>query len=216
MLKQKNINFAKTKEYSLVLAYFVCLFITTCFFFDAHKVEVLGYTIQLPIALTFFPLTFAISNIIQDKFGKVAATSLTFLAFTFDTLLVFGAVFLASIGDRSDYWTVFKDMPTIMVSTWLFMGVGSTVNILFYGYINKKPAKSTAIAMLRLFSAITLAEIITSSMSMPLLFYKHGLEGSLILTITISVAYKVLANIVITIVYGILIKKNNFTSIKSH
>jgi hypothetical protein len=117
-----------------------------------------------------------VSNIVQYKYGRVAANSLVFAGFIFDTLLVFGGVFLAWVGDRADCWTVFKDLPHIMMATWFFI-------------------------------AITATEILTSAMSMPLMFYKHGLSGSILLAIAIIVTYKVLANIIITSTYGIFVKK---------
>jgi len=177
-----KINLDKFKEYCLVLGYFISLFITTCFFFDTHQFKMVGTIQQLPIGLTFFPITFGISNIVQYKYGRVAANSLVFAGFIFDTLLVFGGVFLAWVGDRADYWTVFKDLPHIMMATWFFMGIGSVFKI-------------------------TATEILTSAMSMPLMFYKHGLSGSILLAIAIIVTYKVLANIIITSTYGIFVKK---------
>lgn len=61
--------------------------------------------------------------------------------------------------------------------------------------------------LMRFFITITATEILTSTMSMPLMFYKHGLSGNVLLTIVIIVTYKVLANIVITLTYGIFLKK---------
>ncbi|MCE2705519.1 MAG: VUT family protein [Proteobacteria bacterium] len=202
-----KINLDKFKEYCLVLGYFISLFITTCFFFDTHQFKMVGTIQQLPIGLTFFPITFGISNIVQYKYGRVAANSLVFAGFIFDTLLVFGGVFLAWVGDRADYWTVFKDLPHIMMATWFFMGIGSVFNILLYNYLSKKEPKNIVIMLLRFFIAITATEILTSAMSMPLMFYKHGLSGSILLAIAIIVTYKVLANIIITSTYGIFVKK---------
>lgn len=201
------INKLKFKEYSLVLGYFTALFSTTCFFFNPHKVIIFGAVVQVPIALTFFPLTFALSNIVQTLYGREAAKSLFFCAFLFDTLLVFGSLFLSYLGDRSDYRSVFKDMPTIMISTWFFMGIGSIFNISLYSWLNKKPAKNLAIHVVRFFITITATELLTSLMSMPLMFYKHGLEGNLLISIAISVLYKLTANIIITFVYVVTSKK---------
>ena len=135
----RAINIEKLKEYSLVMGYFVSLFSATCFFFDTKQEEIFGITVQLPIGLTFFPLTFAFSNIVQDKFGRITANSLICAAFIFDTFPVFGAL--------------------------------------------------------------------TSFMSMPLMFYKHGLSGSILMTTMLIVTYKVFANVIITLAYGISVKK---------
>ncbi len=201
-------DFYKFKEYCLIIGYFISLFSTTCFFFDTHQFELFGSVQQLPIALTFFPLTFALSNIIQDKFGRRVANTLILTSFIFDTLLVFGGLFLAWIGDRVDYWTVFKDMPSIMIATWLFFGIGSIFNIILYSYLKRREAKNVFDVVFRFFLSITATEILMSAMSMPFMFYKHGLSGSVLLTIAIGVTYKVASNIVITSIYSIFIKRS--------
>lgn len=202
-----SIDIDKLKEYCLIVGYFASLFSATCFFFDSHKTNIFDFTLQLPIGLTFFPLTFALSNILQDKFGRRAANSLILTAFIFDTLLVFGGLFLAYIGDRQDYWTVFKDMPHIMIATWFFLGIGSIFNIALYTYLGKTEPKGLIGMLFRFFLTITATELLTSMMSMPLMFYKHGLTGSIALTIIAIVIYKVLANMVITSIYGIIARK---------
>ncbi len=175
-----TLNIEKFKEYCLVVGYFTSLFSATCFFFDAHQFKLFGLPQQLPIGLTFFPLTFALSNIIQDKFGVKAANSLVLTAFIFDTLLVFGGLFLAWIGDREDYWTVFRDMPSIMIATWFFLGIGSVFNIALYKYLGRKDPKNIFDMLVRFFITITATELLTSTISMPLMFYKHGLSGSVL------------------------------------
>lgn len=201
------IHKSKFKEYCLILGYFIALFSTTCFFFNPHKAVLFGIIVQVPIALTFFPLTFALSNIVQNIYGKYAARDLFLSSFVFDTLLVFVGLFLSHMGDRGDYLSVFKDMPTIMISTWFFMGIGSIFNITLYSWLNKSPPKNPCANVTRFFITITSTELLTSLMSMPLMFYKHGLEGSLVLSIAISVLYKVLANVVITFVYALFRNK---------
>ncbi|MDE1716326.1 VUT family protein [Chromobacterium amazonense] len=103
MFNKKTLDIEKFKEYCLIVGYFASLFSSTCFFFDAKKVELFGYIVQLPIGLTFFPLTFALCNIVQDRYGKRAANSLVATAFIFDTLLVAAATLMAWLGDRHDY-----------------------------------------------------------------------------------------------------------------
>lgn len=199
----KKLDIGKFKEYSLILGYFTALFSATCFFFDAHKMALFGTIIQFPVGLVFFPLTFAFSNIIQDRIGKKAANSLVLAGFIFNNLLVFGSFFLASIGDRFDYFTVFKDMLTIMISTWVFIGIASIFNILLYAYLQRIPPRNIIIRLFRFFISITATEILISTMSMPLLFYKHGLQGSVYFTLLLVVIYKVVANLIISGTYGL-------------
>lgn len=197
----KRFDLNKLSEYFIIFTYFIALFSTTCFFFDTHKVTLFGSVIQLPVAITFFPITFALSNVIQDKFGPRATNSLMLASLTFDTLLVFAGFFLASVGDRADYWSVFRDMPTIMLSTWFFLGVSFIFNIKLYAYLSRLPGRSVFMRILKFFITITATETLISSMSIPLLFYKHGLEGSLILTAILVIIYKILVNILLTFFY---------------
>lgn len=196
-----NLDLAKLAEYSLVLGYFISLFSTTCFFFDTHQVSLLGHIIQLPIALIFFPITFALSNVIQDKFGPATSNSLILTSFVFDTLLVFAGTFIAFIGDRSDYWSVFRDMPSIMISTWFFLGISSVFNVKLYTYLNSLPNRFIFGPTLKFFITITATETLISFMSMPLLFYKHGLQGDFLLTTLLAILYKVCANLLLTFLY---------------
>lgn len=206
MLKLLSENYDSNKliEYSLVVGYFCSLFISTCFFFDSKKIEIFHIIIQFPIGLIFFPLTFGISNILQDIYGKLITNTVIATSFIFDTVLVFGGLFLAWMGDRNDFWTVFKDIPNIMIATWLFLGIGSIFNITLYNYFKKIQPKNIFSLMLRFFITITSTEILTSTMSMPLMFYKHGLHGSIILTILAIVLYKICANFLITFAYGFI------------
>lgn len=50
---------------------------------------------------------------------------------------------------------------------------------------------------------ITSTELLVTSMSLPLIFYKQGLTSRLILTILITVTYKLLFNLIATILYVI-------------
>ncbi|MEO2218027.1 VUT family protein [Chromobacterium vaccinii] len=202
MFNKQTLDIAKFKEYCLIVGYFASLFSSTCFFFDAKKVELLDHVVQLPIGLIFFPLTFALCNIVQDRYGKRAANSLVATAFIFDTLLVAACTLMAWLGDRHDYWTVFKDLYSIMAATWFFLVVSSAFNIALYNYFQKKEARRIFDVLLRFFVTITATELLTSLMSMPLMFYKHGLTGSIVMTILVVVAYKVFANIAITGAYG--------------
>ncbi|MGV3278688.1 VUT family protein [Rickettsiales bacterium LUAb2] len=200
-------DYKKIEEYALILGYFLSLASATLFFFDVHRATLFDKLIELPVGLIFFPLTFAFSNIIQDRYGKIVANSVTLLVFIFDTILVLVGLFMSSLGDRQDYWSVFKDTPLIMFMTWFLLGIGATFNIILYSLLKKRPASSLLEMLIKFFITITATEILISSLSMPIMFYKHGLEGSLLLTITITVLYKVFANVIITMTYSIFIKK---------
>ena len=94
-------------------------------------------------------------------------------------------------------------MLTIMISTWVFIGIASIFNILLYAYLQRMPPRNIIIRLFRFFISITATEILISTMSMPLLFYKHGLQGSVYFTLLFVVTYKVVANLIISGIYGL-------------
>ena len=187
----------------LCLLFFVTLFSTTCFFFDSHKMSILGYVIYFPVGLLFFPATYVISNIIQDRSGRAYANTVVASAFLSDAILV-GIGFITShAGDRMDYLTVFNNLPLIMGSTFIFLSISSLLNTFVFELTKKLRKKSIFGMFVGFFSSIMSAELLVTFMSMPLLFYKQNLKTGLILTVLITVIYKLLFNLIATICYVI-------------
>ena len=103
-----ELDYSRVKEISLALAFFICLFSATCFFFDAHQLELFGHYIHFPVGLLFFPATYVISNIIQHQLGKKVANTVVACSFIADLFLVIMSWVIAHVGDRADYFAVFK------------------------------------------------------------------------------------------------------------
>ncbi len=182
----------------LCLLYFIASFSATCFFFDSHQVKLFGYSIHFPVGVLFFPATYVLSNIIQDRKSRSYANSVIVSVFLSNTLLVGMSVLIAYLGDRTDFWTVFNELPVIMGSGVIFIGVSSVVNTFIFEYTKALRKKSAVGVFISFFSSITAAELLISSMSMPLLFYKQGLRGSVILTILLVASYKIIFNLIST------------------
>lgn len=191
----------KAVDVLLTLLFFISLFSATCFFFDSKAVTLLGYEIHLPVGLLFFPATYVISNIIQDRNGRQYANTVVAFSFLADVILVGMLWVMAHLGDRSDYSTVFNALPVIMGATFVFLGVSSVFNTFIFEVTKKWRKKNIVGIFFGFFTSITASEFLVSSMSMPLLFYKNGLKGSIILTIIITVLYKILFNFIATILY---------------
>ena len=94
-------------DLGLTLTFFISLFSATCFFFDARMITVLGYQVHFPVGLIFFPLTYVISNIFQFRRGRQVANAMVACCFIADLFLVTMGWFIANIGDRKDFYTVF-------------------------------------------------------------------------------------------------------------
>lgn len=212
-----ELDYSKVKEISLALAFFICLFSATCFFFDAHQLQLFGHYIHFPVGLLFFPATYVISNIIQHQFGRKVANTVVACSFIADLFLVAMSWIISYMGDRADYFTVFKDLPIIMMATFIFLTVSSAINIIIFEKLDRIRKTSIFGFFIGFFTSITVAELVVSSMSMPLLFYKQGFNTNVYLTIFITVSYKVLFNLLSTILYVLYTsKKNQIVTIRSN
>ncbi len=196
-----EIDLDKMPDILLAMLFFACLFSATCFFFDYHTINISNHLIHFPIGLLFFPATYVISNIIQDRSGRRMANTVVACGFFSDIVLVFMGWCIAYIGDRTDYFSVFNALPIIMGATLIFLCVSSLLNTFVFESMKKIRQKSAVGLFIGFFSSITAAELLVSSMSMPLLFIKQGLTGSVILTIIITVAYKIGFNFLATSAY---------------
>lgn len=204
--KMVKFLFGKVDKHNFVdillpLLFFVCLFSTTLFFFDSRLVTIFGYSIHLPIALTFFPATYIISNVVQDRKGRTYANTVVFSGFLVDIILVAMCWVLAHIGNRADYFSVFNALPLIMGSSLVFMILSSLLNIFIFEATKRLRQQSILGEFIGFFSSITAAEILITSLSMPLLFYHQGFKSGLILTISITVVYKLSFNLIATVLY---------------
>ncbi|WP_407712575.1 VUT family protein [Citrobacter koseri] len=100
----------------------IILCCTTLFFFDHKELAYGEHAIHFSVGLIVFPLTFTISNVLQDRYGKLYANTVTRYAFICDLVLVSIAYILCNIGDRNDYFSVYKQPPVIMGVTFLLYG----------------------------------------------------------------------------------------------
>lgn len=196
-----EIKLKKAIDIFLILMFFISLFSATCFFFDTRAIVFLGHQIHFPVGLLFFPATFVISNIIQDRSGREAANTVVACCFLADLMLVGMGWVIAHVGDRADYLTVFQDLPIIMGSTFVFLTVSSILNSWLYKKLSAFRNKSIIGLFISFFTSITIAEIAVSTMSMFLLYHKQELTGNVFLTILVIVLYKIVFNLVATIFY---------------
>lgn len=183
------------------LLFFISLFSATCFFFDAHVISFFGYNIHFPVGLIFFPATFVLSNIIQDRKGRKSANTIVACCFLADLTLVLMSWLIANIGDRDDFYTVFNEVPIIMGATFIFITVSSIFNTYLFDRLSNFRAKGALGLFILFFVTTTAAELLVSSMSMPLLFYRRGFNGGVYLSILVTVSYKVIFNLISSLVY---------------
>lgn len=194
-------EFALFSTLSFALLFFICLFSTTCFFFDIHTLHFFGYAVEFPVGLLFFPATYVISNILQDKQGRRVANTIVVTAFLADVVLVLMGWSLAHWGDRQDYLSVFNDLPLIMMASLLFIFISALFNTFLFDVFKTLRHRGRVGLLLSFVGSITLAECLATSLSMPLLFIKRDLSGSVLITIAAVVLYKLLFTLLASCAY---------------
>jgi uncharacterized PurR-regulated membrane protein YhhQ (DUF165 family) len=177
----------------LPLLFCIILTSSTFFFFDHKSITLFNQTIHLSMGLIFFPLTFTIVNIIQEKYGKLFANTVVRYAFLCDTLFVCIAYFLAYVGERADYRSVYTQLPTIMGMTFLFVWISNSLNIYIFEKFKSK------LVFLRYFTSAFCAETVISGISIPLMMRTNHLNQGMIMSILFISFYKIAATALLSI-----------------
>lgn len=194
----ETIKFETDKVY-LPIFFTIILCMTTVFFFDHIRIDLLGETLHFSVGLIVFPLTFTLSNIIQDRYGRLFANTVVRYAFIIDCIFVFCGYALTYIGNREDYFSVFKEIPVIMVSTFFFVWLSNTINIVTFSTLQKKKVSDFA----KYSIAAILAESSVSMISIPLMMYENNLSGGALLSVTVVVLYKITVTLLLSFIVSL-------------
>lgn len=171
----------------LPMLFAIILCCTTLFFFDHREISVFGHAIHFSVGILVFPLTFTISNVLQDKYGKLYANTVTRYAFICDLILVCLAYVLCNLGDREDYFSVFKQPPVIMGVTFFTIWMSNLINTFLFDKI-KRNLNNTFV----LYSAAAIvSETSISAISIPIMMFENNITGGAVITIAAVVAYKI-------------------------
>lgn len=171
----------------LPMLFTIILCCTTLFFFDHKEISVAGFTIHFSVGILVFPLTFTISNILQDKYGKLYANTVTRYAFICDLILVCIAYILCHFGDRSDYFTVFKQPPVIMGVTFFTIWMSNLINTFLFEKIKNSWKNTFALYSV----AAIVSESSISAISIPIMMFENNITGGAVITIAAVVSYKI-------------------------
>ncbi|PSW27623.1 hypothetical protein C9J21_21190 [Photobacterium phosphoreum] len=180
----------------------VILISTTFFFFDYIVINIMGEYVNFPLGLILFPMTFSITNIMQYNYGKLFANTVVRYGFLGDLLLVSISYILSVIGNRNDYLSVYKEIPSIMILTFVFVFISNSINIFIF-------EKTKGSGFFKFFIAAFLSEMSISLISIPLMYYVNGINNNLLLSIVTVVVYKLLFSLVLSILISIQIRRNN-------
>ncbi|RYV04136.1 hypothetical protein SOPP22_01675 [Shewanella sp. OPT22] len=185
---------------------------TTFFFFDYRTVHIFGNELHFSVGLIFFPLTFSISNMMQYRYGMLFANTAVRYGFLGDLLFVGIAWLLSHLGERQDYLSVYRELPTIMTLTFFFVWLSNAINFKLFSIMNGKVHH-----FFSFFVSCLIAECSVSFISVPLMMYQNHLNSSQFLSIAFIVGYKVVATLVLSSVMAVMIslrEKQSNSSLK--
>ncbi|ELQ9312403.1 VUT family protein [Serratia marcescens] len=197
----------EAEKSKLFLPVLFCIILTssTFFFFDYRSIDIVGFKIHLSMGLIFFPATFTIVNCIQDLYGKLFANTVVRYGFICDTIFVGIAYFLSYVGERSDYLSVYKQLPTIMGMTFLFVWISNILNT----FIFEKLKFAQCHVFLRYFTSAFIAETVISGISIPLMMSKNNLDEGTIASIIFIASYKMVVTLILSTLIAMRMKRNN-------
>jgi uncharacterized PurR-regulated membrane protein YhhQ (DUF165 family) len=196
---------------SLPIFFCIILTSTTLFFYDHMTIVLFRHNIHVSVGLIFFPFTFTITNIMQYKYGKIFANTAVRFSFIGDVLLVSIAFLLSSIGEREDYFSVYKEVPSIMIMTFFFVWLSNFINIKLFSSLENNTSN-----FFRFFISSSVSEVSISCISIPMMFFKNSLTDNLIISILFISAYKIIVTMVLSLIISFQIMKNNRHQVLSH
>lgn len=137
----------------------------------------------------------------MDDYIANTAVRYGFLA---DATLVLLAYLLCVIGERDDYYSVFPQIPSIMMMTFIFVWLSNFVNIFIFELLKKKN-----FIFLTYFLSSFAAEALISSISIPLMMRVNHLDKDIIASISFIVVYKLLASFILSALISTRIRPSN-------
>ena len=189
----------ETDRIYLPIFFTTTLCMTTVFFFDHVTFNLFGEPLHFSVGLVVFPLTFTLSNIIQDRHGRLFTNTVVRYAFLADCIFVFCGYALTYIGNREDYFSVFSEIPVIMLSTFFFVWLSNTINIVTFSFLQKKKVNDFA----KYSVAAIFAESSVSMISIPLMMYKNNLSGGALVSVAVVVFYKIAVTLLLSFIVSL-------------
>ncbi|WP_416414343.1 VUT family protein [Pantoea sp. App145] len=201
--------FGQTIEHDhakIFLPVLFCIILTssTFFFFDYRTVYIMGAKIHLSMGLIFFPVTFTLVNIIQDLYGRRFANTAVRYGFLSDAIFVAIAYLLSHIGERSDYLSVYEQLPTIMGMTFLFVWISNMLNT----WIFEKLKVAQYFVFIRYFISAFVAETVISGISIPLMMRENNLNEGAIVSVLFIATYKMTITVLLSALVAVRMRMN--------
>lgn len=183
-----------------------CIFLTssTFLFFNHRSINIFGFDINISMGIIFFPVTFTIVNIMQDKYGRLFANTAVRYGFLFDALFVAISYLLSNIGSRTDYQTVYNQLPSIMISSFFFIWISNLINTIIFEKI-----KTYSSAFLAYFVSSSIAESAISFLSIPLMMKGNNLTKGTLPSIIFIIFYKIIITLILSTLIAMKKRRHN-------
>ncbi|MBX9702945.1 MAG: VUT family protein [Rickettsiales bacterium] len=209
------INEELLKYTVLFIMFFVSLTVTTISILNVYNLNFMGSSITVAPGIIFFPLTFIISNIIQEEYNQEVANTVVFTALWADGIMVSMLCFIGILGENQKYYDVFTPLPKVWTISCTAIIISSFLNNAIFKKIRQKLNKGFMGLFISIMTSSVSAETILSCLALPsiLMLHEHATNrfSAVILVLGYKILFSVLAAIIYAFVKTILQYKNNET-----
>jgi uncharacterized PurR-regulated membrane protein YhhQ (DUF165 family) len=95
---------------------------------DVHNFVMFGIHLTFTVGVIFFPLTFVISNIIQEEYDIDTANTVVFSALLTDLIMVSMLYLIAFFGDSKSYHSIFGPLPYVWMVSFISILISCFIN----------------------------------------------------------------------------------------
>ena len=100
--------------------------------------DILGYSFTAPAAMLIFGVTFLITDIVNEKFGRLAVHKMIFITFASQIMLAFfiyigTAITPAPFWPNQEAWeSIFSLVPQILIASWITFIISENLDAILY------------------------------------------------------------------------------------
>ncbi|MBK2124555.1 VUT family protein [Fangia hongkongensis] len=176
-----------TMLYSL---FFISLTSATLSVLDVRNFEFEGYSLSFAVGLLFFPLTFVISNFIQDRYDIRTANTVVFTALVADGALMLMLYITSSLGESQSSYAVYSPLIRVWSISFFSIIISCIFNNIIFKYVRKHFKRGFWGAFVSILTSSTMAEIILTCISLPLILSMSQNVSSLSSVMLLNLVYK--------------------------
>ncbi len=193
-----------TMLYSL---FFISLTSATLSVLDVRNFEFEGYSLSFAVGLLFFPLTFVISNFIQDRYDIRTANTVVFTALVADGALMLMLYITSSLGESQSSYVVYSPLIRVWSISFFSIIISCIFNNIIFKYVRKHFKRGFWGAFVSILTSSTMAEIILTCISLPLILSMSTDVANTTSVVVFNLAYKLLFTAVASVIVA-FIKSN--------